>query len=115
MSIARSAGIYFTLTKENDVVNGLRCREWVTMSIARSAGIYFTLTKENDVINGVTMSIARSARIYFTLTKENSVVNRLRCQSPGLQEYTSPLLRITMSSMSYEVNRPFCKKVFHPY
>src|SRR6187551_68203 len=56
------------------------------------------------------MSIARSARIYFTLTKQNDVVNGLRCQSAGLQEYISPLLRRTMSSMGYEVNRPVCKK-----
>src|SRR6187551_2876583 len=61
------------------------------------------------------MSIARPARIYFTLTEENDVVNRLRCQSPGLQEYISPILRRTMSSMGYDVNRSVCKNIFHPF
>src|SRR6187551_2375411 len=61
------------------------------------------------------MSIARSARKSFTLTLENDVVNGLRSQAPGLQESPLPLLRRTMSSMGYNVNRPVCKKVLYPY
>src|SRR6187551_3596219 len=132
MPIARSARIYFTLTKENDVVNGLRCQslglqEYNSPLLRRtmsSMGYDVNRSVCKNIIHPylgercrqwLTMSIARPARIYFTLTKENDVVNGLRCQSPGRQEYISPLLRRTMSSMGYDVNHPACKNTFRPH